>query len=171
MPSDIAPATAPPEWLDDDLVVQTDDDERRRAGGRGRSSSPLLAVLVGGRRGVRGLGAHARRATRSPTLRGKTEAEATAEAEALGFEVETKESREDGSTPGTVLDTQPAAGEQLDEGDTLTLIVSLGNTPAPVPTDLVGKTLEEATQILTDAGEFTPDVTEQSSPRTSRRAS
>ena len=111
------------------------------------------------------------RATRSPTCAGMTEAEARAEAEALGFEVERQESREDGSTPGTVLGTEPAAGEELDEGDTLTLIISLGNTPAPVPTDLVGKTLEEATQILADAGGFTPEVTEQESEDGRRRTS
>ena len=79
-------------------------------------------------------------------------------AEALGFEVERQESREDGSTPGDVLGTRPEAGEELEEGDTLTLIISLGNTPAPVPTDLAGKPLEEATQILAAAGGFAPEV-------------
>jgi serine/threonine-protein kinase len=32
-----------------------------------------------------------------------------------------------------------------------------------VPTDLPGKTIEEATQILADVGGFTPDITEQQS--------
>jgi serine/threonine-protein kinase len=96
-----------------------------------------------------------------PNLEGKTEAEARAVAEAFGFEVDKQESRQDGSTPGDVLGTRPEAGEELDEGDTLTLIVSLGNTPAPVPTDLAGKTLDEATQILATAGGFTPDVTRE----------
>ena len=158
-----AAATAPPEWLADDLVVET----RRR-----QAVAAPLALRDPRRRCSRCWWAGARpsptrssapRATRSPTSRAQTQAAATAAAEELGFEVEIAESREDGSTPGTVLDTRPPAGEQLDEGETLTLIISLGNTPAPVPTDLVGKTLEEATQLLTDAGGFKPEVTEQES--------
>ena len=98
-----------------------------------------------------------------PDLRGLPEAEATAKAKALGFEVARAEDRQDGSKPGTVLSTKPVAGKDLDEGDTLTLVISLGNTLATVPTDLVGKPIEEATKTLTDAGGFTPAITEQAS--------
>jgi serine/threonine-protein kinase len=89
-----------------------------------------------------------------------TEDEARAAVADYGFEVEVRDTRRDGSTPGEVLETDPPAGEQLDEGATLVLYVSLGNTPAPVPTDLVGKTLDEATLILAEAGDFEPEVTE-----------
>jgi eukaryotic-like serine/threonine-protein kinase len=157
----VAPA-APPEWLDDDLVVQTDEEERGRRRWPYAILVAVLAVLIGGGAAF----AYSEISTPShtiPNLEGMTEAEARAEAEALGFEVETQESREDGSTPGDVLGTRPEAGEELDEGGTLTLIISLGNTPAPVPADLVGKTLDEATLILADAGGFTPEVTRQQS--------
>ena len=151
------PVAAPPEWLDDDLVVETDESDRRRRRWPYALLVAVLAVLVGGGAAF----AYSELSVPShtiPDLRGLTEAEARAEAEALGFEVERQESREDGSTPGDVLGTRPEAGEELDEGDTLTLIISLGNTPAPVPTDLAGKPLEEATQILAAAGGFAPEV-------------
>jgi len=155
---DTAAVSAPPEWLADDLVVDTDDDPSRRRWPWAILVA-VLAILVGGG-GAVAWSAISTPSHEIPNLRGQSEAEARAAAEELGFEVEIQESREDGSTPGTVLSTKPPAGESLEEGDTITLIVSLGNTPAPVPTDLVGKTLEEATQILADAGGFTPDVTE-----------
>ena len=157
-----AASAAPPEWLADDLVVETDDDQPARRRWPYAILVAVLALLVGGGAAF----AYTELSTPSheiPDLEGETQAAATAAAEELGFEVEIVESRQDGSTPGTVLDTRPPAGEQLDEGDTLTLIISLGNTPAPVPTDLVGKTLEEATRLLTDAGGFVPEVTEQES--------
>jgi serine/threonine-protein kinase len=153
-----APAAAPPEWLDDDLVIETRDDADRRRWPWAILVA-ILAILVGSG-GALAWSAISTPSHEIPNLRGETEAAARAAAEELGFEVRIENSREDGSTPGTVLSTEPPAGEQLDEGDTLTLVVSLGNTPAPVPTDLAGKTLEEATQILTDAGQFTPEVTE-----------
>jgi serine/threonine-protein kinase len=156
-----APA-APPEWLDDDLAVHTDDDARRRRRWPMVVLVVLLALLLGGGAAF----AYTAIATPSheiPNLRGQPEAEARAAAEDLGFEVEVEEQREDGSTPGTVLSTKPLPGEELDEGETLTLVVSLGNTLAPVPTDLAGMPLEEARQVLADTGGFTADVTEEQS--------
>jgi serine/threonine-protein kinase len=153
-----APAAAPPEWLDDELVVDTRDDRPSR-----RWPWALLVALLAVLVGSGGAFAWSEISTPSheiPNLRGETEAAARAAAEELGFDVRVEHSREDGTTPGTVLSTKPGAGESLEEGGTLTLVVSLGNTPAPVPTDLPGKTLEEATQILMDTGRFTPDVTE-----------
>jgi serine/threonine-protein kinase len=55
---------------------------------------------------------------------------------------------------GTVISQDPAAGSQADEGSTVTLSVSTGPGATAVP-DVVGKTQDEATQILTDAG-FVP---------------
>jgi serine/threonine-protein kinase len=154
-----APAAAPPEWLDDDLAVDTSDGDARRRRWPWALLVAVLAVLVGSG----GALAWSELSTPSheiPDLRGETEAAARAAVDELGFEVRIEEQREDGTTPGTVLSTEPPAGEQLDEGETLTLVVSQGNTLAPVPTDLVGKTLDEATVLLADAGQFTPEVTE-----------
>jgi beta-lactam-binding protein with PASTA domain len=78
-----------------------------------------------------------------------------------GWKIEKVDVREDGSTPGEVLETDPRAGESLDEGDTLELHVSLGNTLARVPQDLVGKPLPEAQAALERAGGFTVVPTEQ----------
>ena len=153
-----APApNAPPEYLDDDLVVEGSDRAPRRW--PWVIAATLLAVLLG--TGA----AFAWDEVRTPSyevpdLVGMTEDEAQAAVEEFGFELETRATREDGSTPGEILDTDPEAGEQLDEGSTLVVFVSLGNTPAPVPTDLVGKTLDQATQMLADAGQFEPEVTE-----------
>ncbi len=149
--------TSSPDYLDDDLVVATPDGPRRRW--PWVVVATLLAVLLG----VGAAVAWDQVTTPShevPVLIGQTEAEARALVKPLGFDVETRETRRDGSTPGEVLDTQPTAGEQLDEGSTLVLVVSLGNTPAPVPTDLPGKTIEDATKLLGEAGQFTPKATE-----------
>ncbi|MFL6206559.1 MAG: protein kinase domain-containing protein [Acidimicrobiales bacterium] len=158
---DVAPA-APPEWLDDDLVVRTDEDDQPKRRWPWALLVALLAVLVGGGAAF-AWSAISVPSHEIPDLRGLTEAEAQAKAEELGFDVARQEAREDGSTPGTVLTTKPAAGQEMDEGKTLTLVVSLGNTLATLPTDLVGKPIEEATQQLKDAGGFTPKVTEQAS--------
>jgi len=59
-----------------------------------------------------------------------------------------------------VIAQDPAAGQSLAEHKTVTITVSLGNTLVPVPTDLVGKTVEEATAQLQatslDLGTQTP---------------
>ncbi len=150
--------TVPPEYLDDDLVVEGGDRTPRRW--PWVIVATILAIIVGTGAAV----AWDQVRTPSyevPTLIGKTEAQARAAVEELGFKVERRDTREDGSTPGEVLDTDPKAGEQLDEGGKLVLFVSLGNTPAPVPTDLVGMTLDQATAALDAAGQFTADpVTE-----------
>jgi beta-lactam-binding protein with PASTA domain/serine/threonine protein kinase len=152
----------PPEWLDDDLAVTVTDDDRRRRRWPYALLVAILALLVG----TGGAFAWSEISTPSheiPNLVGDAEADAVAAAEELGFEVALETARKDDSTPGTVLSTKPPAGEQLDEGDTLTIVISEGNTLATVPTDLVGKTIDEATMILAGAGEFTPDITERAS--------
>ena len=155
------PVAAPPEWLDDDLVVETDETNRRRRRWPCALLVAVLAVLVGGGAAF----AYAELARPEPHDPGPQGPHrgggARPKPKRSGSRSSAQESREDGSTPGDVLGTRPEAGEELDEGDTLTLIVSLGNTPAPVPTDLVGKPLEEATQILADAGGFAPEVTRE----------
>jgi serine/threonine-protein kinase len=147
-----------PDYLDDDLVVESDSPRRRRW--PWVLVAAVLSVLVGT------ASAFAWSEVRTPTyevpdLTGMTEAEARAAVAEYGFEIESRGTPRDGSTPGDVLDTDPAAGADLEEGGTLVLFVSTGNTPAPVPTDLAGKTLEEATQILKDNGGFQAVVAEE----------
>jgi serine/threonine-protein kinase len=51
-----------------------------------------------------------------------------------------------------VIAQDPAEGKSLDEKKTVTITVSLGNTLITVPTDLAGKTIDEATAELTQTG-------------------
>jgi serine/threonine-protein kinase len=87
-----------------------------------------------------------------PRLVGLTEEQARLLVKDYDWVIERKEDRKDGSTPGTVLIQDPAPGESLAEGDTLTLTISLGNTLVAVPTDLVGKPLADAQYQLASAG-------------------
>jgi serine/threonine-protein kinase len=89
---------------------------------------------------------------RVPQLVSLTQADATAQATAKHWKVAINTTRVDGTTAGQVLSQDPVEGKSLQEGKTITLLVSLGQTTVPVPTDLVGKTLAQATAELEAAG-------------------
>ena len=95
-----------------------------------------------------------------PVLVGNTEEAARQAVDGYGWTIERRTDRRDGSEPGKVLRTEPKAGETLKKGDRLIIYVSLGNTLALVPADLVGQTIEAATASLQAAGGFVPKVTE-----------
>jgi beta-lactam-binding protein with PASTA domain/tRNA A-37 threonylcarbamoyl transferase component Bud32 len=123
----------------------------------------ILAVVLAALLGVGAAWAVVEARTPSyevPVLIGTTEEAARQAVDGYGWEIERRTERVDGSEAGRVLRTEPEAGDQLDKGDTLVLYVSLGNTLAPVPGDLVGKTLDEAAAALQAAGGFVPKVTE-----------
>jgi serine/threonine-protein kinase len=157
-PTAAAATLGTPDHLDDDLAADEPDRPRRRWAWA--LVAVLLAAVVGG--GAAAAWSELRTPVHEvPVLTELTE-EAAREAVAdLGFEIEVRETRQDGSTPGTVVQTDPAAGEELEEGATLVLFVSLGNTTAPVPGDLVGKTLDEAEAALEAAGQFRAVVSEE----------
>ena len=69
--------------------------------------------------------------------------------------------RSDEVPAGNVIRTEPATGESLEEGKTLTLVISQGPSLAQLP-DLVGKTLQEAVDALT-ALELVPAQKDSSS--------
>jgi eukaryotic-like serine/threonine-protein kinase len=96
-----------------------------------------------------------------PRLVDLTEDRARAAVERYAFRIEKETERRDGSVAGTVLRQDPDPGEELDEGGTLTIWVSLGNTEAAIPQDLVGKSLEEAQAALDQAGQFVAVPTEE----------
>ena len=81
--------------------------------------------------------------------------------DAYGWQIDRRTERRDGSQPGQVLRTEPAAGEQLRKGETLVMWVSLGNELAAVPGDLVGKTLDDARAALEAAGGFVATVADE----------
>lgn len=70
----------------------------------------------------------------------------------LGWLVEERYDRRDGSLEGQVLSMQPPGGTRLEAGETVVLVVSLGPARLPVPDDLVGVSVEEAGRRLEAAG-------------------
>jgi serine/threonine-protein kinase len=85
-----------------------------------------------------------------PTVLGETEERATQILEEAGFEVEITEV-ENPQPPGTVLEQDPRAGIEGDEGSTVTLTVSEGPGTARVPR-VVGLTERAAARKLEDRG-------------------
>jgi eukaryotic-like serine/threonine-protein kinase len=69
-----------------------------------------------------------------------------------GWKVKVDETRQDGTQPGQVLATDPAAGTELEEGKTIRLTVSLGATLVPVPDDIVGADEDDAADALEAVG-------------------
>ena len=84
-----------------------------------------------------------------PDVSGRTESDAEATLEGLGLKV--NGNREEDNSPsfakGQVTKTDPAAGESVKAGDSVTLYVSTGNVDLP---DLVGMTEEDALTTLRD---------------------
>src|SRR4029078_6031188 len=77
--------------------------------------------------------------------------QATSAIAAKHWKVRKLESRKDDAKKGEVIDQDPDEGTSLDEEKTVTITVSLGNTLVDVPTDLAGKTVEEASAALAQA--------------------
>lgn len=150
-------------------AADPDDARARRSHRRWRIAWIALAVvtIVGG--AVVGLLVW--QAQRTPTheipgVEGLDVQDARSRLEALGFEVRTTGDRRDGTTPGEVLEVDPAAGTRLAEGETVTLTVSEGQTLVTIPTGVVGQTTEAAQGALEELGltldapveEFSEDV-------------
>ncbi len=89
-----------------------------------------------------------------PALAGVTEDNARALVADFDWDLEVAEGRQDGSRPGEIIDQDPAPGERLEEGGTLEVTVSLGNTPTEVPVGLAGVALADA-QAAVEAAELT----------------
>ncbi len=87
-----------------------------------------------------------------PNLVGRTEAQARAIAQAGGWKTKSVEKRQNDTEKGDVLVTNPSAGTRLRDGRTITLTVSIGQEIVPVPGDLAGKSLDDATKALEAAG-------------------
>ncbi|MEX2293660.1 MAG: PASTA domain-containing protein [Acidimicrobiales bacterium] len=145
----------PPAYLAQDVVPSFDagyDETRRR-----RWPLVLVGVFLAALLGVGAAWSVIELRTPAyavPVLVGNTEAAARKAVDGYGWTIERRTERQDGSTPGTILRTEPEVGSKLKKGRTLVLYVSLGNTLVPVPTDLVGMTIEDATVALERAGGF-----------------
>ncbi len=82
---------------------------------------------------------------------GKTLEDARAELMQQGFVVEVNAVESSDAPEGEVLAQRPAAGTELQPGETVVLDVSPGPGETPVP-DVAGQSAVNATQILNDAG-------------------
>jgi eukaryotic-like serine/threonine-protein kinase len=86
-----------------------------------------------------------------PDLVGASVQDTRSQLEGLGFSVRLADGRFDPQAPeGTVLAIDPPAGTSLREGETVTLVPSLGPPPVPVPS-VVGTTIDQARALLEDA--------------------
>ncbi|HEV7886356.1 MAG TPA: Stk1 family PASTA domain-containing Ser/Thr kinase [Acidimicrobiales bacterium] len=86
-----------------------------------------------------------------PSEAGKDAAVAANDLGRLGLEAKTTEEASSTVAQGKVIRTDPAAGQQVDKGSTVTLIVSSGPAQVDVP-DVLGLTEADATKKLKDAG-------------------
>ena len=87
-----------------------------------------------------------------PQLAGLDVSELGPLVEGKGWDVERVQVREDGTREGEIVDQDPAVGEQLREGQTLTVTVSRGAELVPVPENLGGLTQGEAAAALEAVG-------------------
>ncbi len=87
-----------------------------------------------------------------PDLRGFTRADAVAALEDLGLTVGDDAPVPDAELPaGTVAGTNPAAGQEVEDGSTVQLLISSGAEEATVPS-LAGETEARARELLSQAG-------------------
>ncbi len=86
-----------------------------------------------------------------PTVAGQSPADAQAALEAQGFVVQVQHRYDETVPVDVVIDTDPGGGAKLARDSSLTLLVSDGPAPVPVP-DVSGKTFDDASQQLTAAG-------------------
>ena len=92
-----------------------------------------------------------------PAVTGESLEDANAALHDLGFTVVIADGRYDAQPKGIVLSVDPAQGTSLREGETVTLVPSLGPPPVPVP-DVTGTTLDAAGAALGVAGLKAGDV-------------
>ncbi|MDQ1436486.1 MAG: eukaryotic-like serine/threonine-protein kinase [Acidimicrobiaceae bacterium] len=86
-----------------------------------------------------------------PNEAGKDSAVATNDLGKLGLGATTKQESSSSVPNGKVIRTDPAAGQSVDKGSTVTVIVSSGPAMVNVP-DVQGMTEAQATKTLEDAG-------------------
>ncbi len=95
-----------------------------------------------------------------PDVTDKDSDTARQELEALGFQVTIKEEYSEKVAQGLVIKTDPGANSSAEKGPKITLYVSKGVAPQVVP-NVVGKTQENATQILQTAGFSIGTITQE----------
>jgi serine/threonine-protein kinase len=84
-----------------------------------------------------------------PELAGESYADAAAQLEAMGLEVESQGEQDDEREPGEVIRTEPGAGTEVEEGDTVVIVVAVDQVEVP---EVEGDRLDEATEAIEEAG-------------------
>lgn len=98
-----------------------------------------------------------------PNLIGAEESDVVALADENGWDINRLETRLNGSVAGSIVTQDPAAGAELDEGETLTVTVSLGSEMVEIPNDVAGLTIDQARDRLSVANLVVGAVTEENS--------
>jgi serine/threonine-protein kinase len=127
--------------------------ERARRG-TGRLIIPCLAALLAAALAAGGCGSRTAgpRKVAVPDLSGMSEEEAVSRLEDAGLAAgETRREYSDSRGPGTVISSEPAPGAELAQGDTVSIVVSLGPEPVETP-GLVGLTYQQSAELLRQVG-------------------
>ena len=97
-----------------------------------------------------------------PSVIGETEEDAERTLEELGFQVRVERKFNEDERRGIVFEQDPEPGTPGQEGDAVTLTVSKGEQGVEVPS-VVGLSLDEATEAITEAGLEVGNVDDQDS--------
>jgi len=136
--------------------VLVNEEEYERPPARTSTYIVILAVLLAILAGMlfllaRTLGVGGASDVVVPEVIGNTQTEAQTKLEDAGLKTDVKSQPDDANEPGRVLAQDPGSGAKVKKGSTVTITVSGGAEQVNVP-DVVGKQLNEARTILTDAG-------------------
>ncbi|HWH13760.1 MAG TPA: PASTA domain-containing protein, partial [Miltoncostaeaceae bacterium] len=131
--------------------VPDDEPPRRRVLPLVLAALAVLALLAAGLVLALGGDDGGDRVTIPADIVGQTQEQATTRLEALGLSVRIEPRESDEEQQGRVLETQPAAGQEVDAGGEVVLVVGQGPAAVAVP-DVVGRTREDAEVALTQAG-------------------
>ncbi|WP_328295665.1 Stk1 family PASTA domain-containing Ser/Thr kinase [Kineococcus sp. NBC_00420] len=98
--------------------------------------------------------------TTTPPVAGKSPQEATSTLQAAGLAVDEQQGFSDTVAQGLVVSSDPGEGGRVRKDGTVTIVVSQGVQQFAVP-EVVGKTRDEAEQLLTGTGLTIGNVSEQ----------
>ncbi|MXZ77008.1 MAG: PASTA domain-containing protein [Acidimicrobiia bacterium] len=96
-----------------------------------------------------------------PDLSGAGEAEMLRIESEFGWVLNRLDQRQDGTVAGQVLRQAPQPGTQLEEGETVTVWVSLGPELVAIPSNLAGLAVEDAETSLVAVGLSVGDITQR----------
>ena len=102
-----------------------------------------------------------------PDVVGQTEEDARASLDEVGLTPTFEQVESSDVEQGLVIETDPPANQEVTEGSTVTVTVSAGPEAVEVP-DIVGKSREDAEQLITEAGLVPVHVESEDRKKTER---